>query len=381
MWKRLAACVQAGEVDLLIHGGDQIYADEILDLARIRGELPVIKQQARNPDSLRKRIDALSVEYRRLYVDFWSKPDVQEVLTSCPSVMMWDDHDTFDGFGATSRDWRYPWRAFFQAAKLAYADFQAPLCPEPFEVKTSWTYGLQHGETAVLVIDTRSNRDNQKGITLGNRQLDLIETWLANLAGDGVRHLYVDISKPVVFADSRDLKNLEFVSGIWVKNDDDIREFWNYPKNIEEFRRLLHVLFRFQEDNPSARVTILSGDLHIAYVAKLDLVSPKAVGVKRSNSIYEVVSSGIGTRPPALRIEKTLLFKAMDEQEGFSVIDGMVKGEVLPLASSFAERDKVIMKRNFAIVESVATSAGMRPALKFRMFVEDQDRPTEGELA
>lgn len=38
--------------------------------------------------------------YDELYQRCWSKPDMSLMLATIPSVMMWDDHDIFDGWGS-----------------------------------------------------------------------------------------------------------------------------------------------------------------------------------------------------------------------------------------------------------------------------------------
>jgi len=38
--------------------------------------------------------------YFNLYCERWSQPEPARMLASIPTVMMWDDHDIFDGWGS-----------------------------------------------------------------------------------------------------------------------------------------------------------------------------------------------------------------------------------------------------------------------------------------
>src|SRR5215216_4617266 len=109
LWQRLKRLVDAGEVDLIVHAGDQIYGD---------------------PDPLGwSPAEGRAAAYRRHYVNTWSQPDVAAVLGSCPNVMMWDDHEIFDGYGSNDNDHTPAAMARFQAAAQAFTEFQMPLSP------------------------------------------------------------------------------------------------------------------------------------------------------------------------------------------------------------------------------------------------------------
>src|SRR6188768_2953084 len=109
LWRRLAKLVVNGEVDLLVHAGDQIYGDS---------EPPAWSQA-----------EGRTAAYRRHYVQTWSQPDVAAVLSTCPSLMMWDDHEIYDGWGSNDNDVTDAAQARYKAAEQAFKEFQDPLNP------------------------------------------------------------------------------------------------------------------------------------------------------------------------------------------------------------------------------------------------------------
>ena len=42
----------------------------------------------------------ISKFYEKLYYERWNQPETALMLASIPNVMMWDDHDIFDGWGS-----------------------------------------------------------------------------------------------------------------------------------------------------------------------------------------------------------------------------------------------------------------------------------------
>src|SRR5690606_33281188 len=55
------------------------------------------KLQAKSSKTL---LDQLERFYDEIYQKRWNNPDMSLMLATIPSVMMWDDHDIFDGWGS-----------------------------------------------------------------------------------------------------------------------------------------------------------------------------------------------------------------------------------------------------------------------------------------
>ena len=86
-------------------------------------------------------------------------------------------------------------------------------------------------------------------------------------------------------------KILKSIPGIKNKFDyelrDDIMDHWNHKCHEKERDMLISKLF---ELNKKYRVTIMSGDVHLMSVGKLE---------SNGDTIYNVISSAIGNEPPS----------------------------------------------------------------------------------
>ena len=91
--------LQRGEVewpDALMMLGDQVYADEV---SPATAEFIRARRDIREPPGEEV---ADFEEYTRLYRESWSDPDIRWLLSTVPSVMIFDDHDVND-------DWNISW--------------------------------------------------------------------------------------------------------------------------------------------------------------------------------------------------------------------------------------------------------------------------------
>ncbi len=90
--------------DLLFLAGDQVYADEAVERV---GEL--VRSDAPEPRPPGHEVADFE-EYGRMYGVTWSEPSVRWLLSTVPSVMIFDDHDVRDDWN-TSQAWREAIRA------------------------------------------------------------------------------------------------------------------------------------------------------------------------------------------------------------------------------------------------------------------------------
>lgn len=275
LWRHLAALVEQGEVDVLVHAGDQIYGDDTPP-----GWSP---QEGR------------AAAYRRHHVQTWSHPDVAAVLSRCPSVMMWDDHEIYDGWGSNDGDVTPAAQARFQAANQAFREFQDPLNP-PERLAPGLGWVAKYGDLAILAVDGRSQRNWATGTILGKAQLDDLELKLNELAQLNLKQLFIVVGTPVVYVP---LIAAEKLVGVFNPSGlDDIRDGWTASHNRTECRRFLMSLMNFAGSSPATQVTIIAGDIHVATLAQINTTlgfGPKSA----SPRIYQVTSSGISRPAPA----------------------------------------------------------------------------------
>lgn len=352
MWQKLQAQLQQNDFDLLIHSGDQIYADDdhniyqnyVRDLFQYNSNRRFKSRSA--PD-----LNSLLEDYRLAYYDSWTQPEVSAVLRSCPSIMMWDDHDIVDGWGARGFEQDDRMKLLYEAAETTFKEFQLSLNDSVLNSAHSFASDFVFEDTAILLLDTRKNRDSSTGTILGKEQFSDIKNWLDTL-GD-VKYLYIVQPKPIVFGDIPGIPSL--ITSL-LGNKDDLDEFWSSKKNYTECSRLLMTLFDYYKDHPDTRMCVFSGDLHVAYVANIESNLPQHQRNGHPLRIHEIVSSGIGNQGPS-GLSKDIFMKFIDEDQTIHLLDNDIYGNILTIAKNPAiANDRIICKRNFAIIKPTDSS-------------------------
>ncbi|MFC3505022.1 alkaline phosphatase D family protein [Micromonospora krabiensis] len=99
-----------GQPDLLVLLGDQVYADVTSPTVR-----RLLKRRRRRPAGAPADQVVSFDEYTKLYLESWRDPEIRWLLSTVPSVMIFDDHEIIDDWN-TSASWRsdarsQPWWA------------------------------------------------------------------------------------------------------------------------------------------------------------------------------------------------------------------------------------------------------------------------------
>ncbi len=335
LWRELKEQVLSGKVDLLIHAGDQIYADSIY-----------MRQVGSLAGSAEDKLETLISEYRQIYFDTWCAPDIQAILESCPSLMMWDDHEIFDGYGSHSDDSSPLAQTIFAAAKKAFWEFQAQKNPDRFS-DHSFAFLTMMADVALLMVDGRSNRMWKEGFVLGTSQLADIENCLVSLIEKNPALLVIVTAVPFLHVPVMSyLKLLERVDWKGALRE-DLRDSWTAGNNQDEGFRFLSAVFRFMSESPGTRVLFLCGDVHVATVGSLESTLPEFRFPDGSPmKIHQVVSSGIGSPAPYGIVRMLLEWAA---KEKVSLLNGAFMGALHKLSSP--DKSFLLSRRNFAILE------------------------------
>ncbi|HEX6011161.1 MAG TPA: hypothetical protein VFY87_05005, partial [Geminicoccaceae bacterium] len=261
LWRQLAAEHAARPFHLLFQGGDQLYADTIWK------EVPELGAWRRLPwregnaapftPAMAEGADAY---YFERYLRVWGQPEIAAVLASIPSVMMWDDHDIFDGWGSWPED-RQQSPVFQGVGALArehFALFQLAArpdhLPDGFGDRDGGHFGcaFRAGEVGIVAPDLRSERT--RGRMMGEAGWRHFEAALNGLAG--CRHVLVMSSVPLVNADMTWLERLYVAAPGHSDLEDDLRDQWQSYGHRDEWRRMLSCLVAFSA-RTGARVTSL----------------------------------------------------------------------------------------------------------------------------
>ena len=302
LWEKLNAKHAQSPFHLLLLGGDQLYFDsmweEIQEL-QDWAALPTAQGVKQQPSQKMK--DLLRDYYRGLYPKRWSQAAPARAFATIPTLMMWDDHDIFDGWGSYPENLQNcaVYQEIFRHARDNFALYQqqnAPGTRHPLALpgQEYFSFGCRIGSVAILAPDMRSERSESQ--VLGAKSWKAIFDWLEALPtsdapAGGVRHLFVMSSIPVVYPDFSMLEGmLGFFPGRQ-ELEDDLKDHWMSLPHRQERLRLIHRLLDFAA-RKKCRVTLLSGDVHVGAVG---VVQSGRYGTDHPSSqvITQLTSSGI----------------------------------------------------------------------------------------
>ncbi len=327
--------------------GDQIYADEVSP-----GTQEFIRsrrggEQADGgppPDQV-----ADFEEYTHLYRDAWQDPATRWLLSTVPSVMIFDDHDVHDDWNI-SEAWveemhRKPWWAErIIGAFMSYWVYQhlGNLSPAELEEdemfqrvrgsgeptqhlrefareadrevgRSRWSFHRDFGNVRLIVADSRAGR-----VVSGGRRSMLDDeewAWVEEQTTGDFDHVLIGTSVPFLLAPG--IHHLEAASeavcaGVWgggaarlgekLRQAVDLEHWSAFQDSFVRLTDLLKSVGRGERTTgePPSSVLVLSGDVHHGYLARANLGG----GVR--SAVYQSVGSPV--RNP-LGVPERLVFR------------------------------------------------------------------------
>ena len=302
MWRRLGDEHGQTAFNLIFHGGDQLYADGMLQAH------PMLAAWA-NCDLADKADYQFSPEVRaaaerylfQRYTDIYSRPEVASLLSQVPSVMMWDDHDIIDGWGshpASVQESAFG-QGLFEVARRMFLLFQmGATCTKRsrsarYRFGSSLTLSLDFPGFAIVAPDLRSERRPDR--VMGPEGWSAFSQALKE--SGSADHRFVMSSVPVL---GPRLSWVESLIGVVPKlrqYEDDLRDQWQSRAHRREWQRFLR-LMEHATITGRGGLTLLSGEIHLATQAEMPT---RSGGVVR-----QLVSSGIAHPPPPKIYAKVL---------------------------------------------------------------------------
>ncbi|MFC7807501.1 alkaline phosphatase D family protein [Streptomyces olivaceus] len=307
---RVAADPRGARPDVLLLLGDQVYADETSDATR--------QWLAGRRDLSEPPGDQVAdyEEYTRLYYESWLDPEVRWLLSTVPSCMIFDDHDVIDDWNTSAAwladmratDW---WQERLQSGLMSYWVYQQlgnlspdelaadPLyksvCESPdgtdalraFAERADadrdsvrWSYRRDFGRTRLVMVDSRAARVLEED---RRAMLDQGEAaWLREQVLDdreSYDHLLIGTSLPWLLphlVHDMEAWNAAMCGGVrgerWARRGERIRrgadlEHWSaFPSSFDALGDL--IAEAGTGPGAPATVSVLSGDVHHAYVAE-----------------------------------------------------------------------------------------------------------------
>ena len=320
--------------DLVLFLGDQVYADETTEeMQRFIADRRDISEP---PGKELKDYE----EYAHLYTLAWSDPLNRWLLSTLPSLMIFDDHDVRDDWN-TSYAWKQEiektswWHERIVSGLASYWVYQhvgnmSPAERDEDEVwqriaghehddeldlsqvlddladrvdqrpeSYRWSYARDMAGVRLVVVDSRAARVLEPGRRdlLDDRELD----WLDGQMRGDVKHLFVGTSLPFLLPPGLhylEAWNEAVGAGAWGKRAAGYGERLRQAVDLEHwgaFQKAFHAVAQMAVEVADGKrgrapetVTFLSGDVHHSYVSEVQ--RPRWAG---SSRIVQAVCSPI----------------------------------------------------------------------------------------
>jgi len=337
---------------------------------------------------------------------------IGQAMRSIPSVMSWDDHDIFDGWGS------YPiplqesevFQGIFTAAKRFYLLFQLHTTAELANFhglfgRNSYSQVMLFGpRVAVALPDCRAQRTETQVLSMDThlRLMTKVEEM-----PDTVRHLVLGTTVPMVYPHLKGGEAILTTLGKMNKNPfmhkvfkatgvakavfndvdepellDDLRDHWSAPTHAEERRFLIEHLQMLAKAK-HLRISIISGDVHLAATGRL-YSHPKQPDLRKDfRFMPQIVCSAIGNAPPPDGLVKVLHLMG---RAGFT--NKQTRNKMCKLFDGVGGKHRMLNRRNWCeIFEVPANGAiggghnGDPGGLVFTLRVEQFTKvPSDGQI-
>lgn len=296
-WENLLKAHGKEPYHLLIMGGDQVYADSLWETRpKIKewvNKLKRFRLAAAFTDEMKREAASF---YFDLYCERWSQETIEDVLASIPTIMMWDDHDIFDGWGSYEKKMQNcpVYQGIFEQAKEHFRAFQLKTVNVPHGSvgAPGFSFAFKVGKLAIVVPDLRSERTEDR--VLSPNSWKMIYTWInQNLAG--CSHMLFIASIPVVYPSFAAIEAIVGTIPGEQEIEDDLRDHWTSKTHRDERTRLIHRLLMYSAQK-DCRPTIVSGDVHVGASGQIN--SDVYTNGVKMDTVHQLVSSGIVHPPP-----------------------------------------------------------------------------------
>ncbi|KAK3354952.1 hypothetical protein B0H65DRAFT_415188 [Neurospora tetraspora] len=339
MWRDVLNTHQSQPFHVMIGGGDQIYNDKCMQETQLFKEWLMIKNplHKHNTPFSAEMQDELERFYLERYAMWFSQGLFSMAASQIPMVNMYDDHDIIDGFGSYPHHFMNSpvFSGLGNVAFKYYMLFQhQSVVDETEKSEPSWILGVRPGpyiqevsrsmfmflgaKVALLAVDARTERTREEVIREDTWKR-IMDRCYGEIENGKVEHLLVLLGVPVAYPRLVWLENIltsrlmdpvkalgkaglfknllnHFDGGVEVL--DDLDDHWTAKNHKEERAIVIEDLQDLAADK-SVRVTILSGDVHLAAIGQF-YSNPKLNIPKDKDFRYmpNIISSAIVNTPP-----------------------------------------------------------------------------------
>ncbi|WP_420586842.1 alkaline phosphatase D family protein [Ruegeria sp.] len=292
MWARMGDEHRRAPFSLLLHGGDQVYADEVTQGHPLSDGWPDhLPSDPARADLVDLR-SHLREGFLERYLANYTAPEVAYVMARVPSLMQWDDHDICDGWGSLRRSRTYSpvGQVLFDMAREAALLFQHGTVEGDLPARFADPSGLHLGWSVaapglrLIGPDLRSERTRRE--VLGKRGWQ----WMEGLAAaPAPGRTLVMSSVPLLGPRLSLLELLMVLTPRMQKYEDDLRDQWQSRAHRDSWAHMLELMQRIAAP-ADQDVTVVSGEIHLATRGEMKLDHGKL--------LHQLVASGVAHRAP-----------------------------------------------------------------------------------
>ncbi|KAF9995812.1 hypothetical protein BGZ65_008566 [Modicella reniformis] len=371
LWNDMMAKHAANPYHVMIGGGDQLYCDSLLNEPEMMEWLGLGTTEERERVNCGERwTTSIEQYYFNRYSLWFSRGTYGQALAAIPSINMWDDHDTIDGYGAypESMQKSSTFAKIGETSRRFYLLFQHHTTHNLAQSHGLFSSGVGYNilaslgpKISILALDARSERTKYMVCS------DATYNWAFDMMRGippGTGHLLVLLGVPIayprlVFAENlmgsvgSVLGSISGAAKVVNKLNgepellDDLNDHWTAKSHKPERKIFLTRLQNFANER-RIRVTFISGDVHCAGVGRFSAkISPPE---RDPQLMYQIISSAIVNEPPPEGVIRLLHF-----QDKVHILDGRVKTyeDMHPMFANDVDgkplqMDKLLPRRNYS---------------------------------
>jgi len=149
------------QADFNLFLGDQVYADH--------------PKRGFFSWKMKKKLQSDS-HYNNIYHDAWKRNYFSKVVSKCPSLMMWDDHEVLNDWNADKiarKEWH---ETAYKHGEKYFRAYQSALNPNNYE--QGFYYSFSYGMGDFFVMDVRSDKSQLNNVLIGNKQKEAFKEWI-----------------------------------------------------------------------------------------------------------------------------------------------------------------------------------------------------------
>ena len=343
LWRKMSETHAKTPFALLLMGGDQVYADQIWST---QAPSPIEAwMQKKYADQNKATAGAAMIKeiakfYDWVYPDRWKSAEMSLMFASIPSVMMWDDHDIFDGWGSYPPDRQNcdVYQKIFAEAERTFKLFQLRGAAKNRNrlnaAAKHYSLGFRFREFHILALDNRAERTYDQ--IMSEQNWSDTKRWLNSFDGQPVKNLLVLTGVPAVYRSFSFVETIYDATPWHEELEDDVHDHWSAKPHHAERVRLVMVLLNFLEahKNDNIKGVLLSGDVHVGALGQV-------WNERRQLGLTQVVSSGIVHPPPSAMAWVGIRLTTTDSPEPLD------DGDTIPEMLTPAGADRYLRTRNF----------------------------------